>query len=299
VLHPVQAVVYYDVNQNGVLDPEDTVRLSDAEVRIGGGTGQTQVGTGRAVVQAPEGTHEVVVQPSSMPPFFVQAVPVTISVPRAEEILVPVTLPIGQNRPFNYLATGDSITKGVPGSSDEMGYRSILLTRLREYYQVPVRMFYRGRGGGPSSDGVGRTPRDLTLIQPAYVLIGWGTNDWNECGEPSTCPTIPNLRTIVRDVKAANSLPCVATLVPPNVGNDARAPESRAEWVREMNEMIRDMALEEDALLVDIHGAFMAAGGPSGLIVDHVHPNDRGFEVMAEAWFNALTRPRSFSAAGM
>jgi lysophospholipase L1-like esterase len=230
-----------------------------------------------------------------LPPFFVAGAPVTIQVPRAEVVLVPVALPIGQNHPFNYLSTGDSISKGDPGSDDLMGYRSILLTRLREYYEVPVRMFYRGRGGGPSADGAGRTPRDLTLIQPAYTLIGWGNNDWNECGAPSTCDTVANLRSIVLDVKAANSLPCVATLLPPNVGFDNRAPASRAEWVVEMNGLIKAMALQEGALVVDIHAAFMSAGNLSGLFVDHIHPNPRGYELMAETWFNALTRPRSLT----
>lgn len=293
------AVVYYDVNRNNVLDADETVRLSNVELQIGGGSGRTEVGTGRAAVQGvPEGTHDIVVQPASLPPFFVGGAPVRIDVPRVEEVLVPVALPIGQNLPFRYLSSGDSISKGE-NSDDGMGYRSILLSRLRDYYQVPVSMFYRGRGQGPSSDGAARTPRDLSLLEPAYTLIGWGTNDWNECGAPSTCPTVDNLRSMVRDVKAADSLPCVATLIPPNVGNDNRAPESRGEWVVEMNEMIRAMAREEDALLVDLHAAFMNAGGPSALIVDHVHPNDRGYQVIAEAWFNALTRPRSFSATGM
>jgi lysophospholipase L1-like esterase len=289
------ATVFYDVNRNNVLDPDETVRLFDVELEIGGGTGRTEVGTGQATVQGvPAGTHQVVVQPSSLPPFFAAGTPVTVVAPQTEEAFIPVALPIGQNLPFRYLATGDSITKGV-GSDNEMGYRSILLSRLREYYGVPVSMFYRGRGGGPSADGAGRTPRDLDLLQPAYALIGWGTNDWNGCGSPPTCDTVSNLRSIVGDVKAANSLPCVATLPPANVGFDARAPESRNEWVAEMNDLIKAMALEEGALVVDLHAAFMGAGSLSDLFVDHVHPNPRGYELIAETWFNALTRPRSLN----
>ena len=157
-------------------------------------------------------------------------------------------------------------------------------------------MFYRGGGGGTSDDGAARIARDLTLLDPAYTLIGWGTNDWNGCGEPTSCGTVANLRSLVRSVKAADSLPCVATILPPNVGYDSLAPESRARWVVEMNELIKAMALQEGALLVDLHAAFMRAG-PSGLFVDHVHPNSRGYEVIAEAWFEALTRPRGASAA--
>jgi lysophospholipase L1-like esterase len=287
--------VYYDVNRNNVLDPEETVRLYDVELEIGGGTGRTEAGTGQATVQGvPEGSHQVAIQPSSLPPYFVAGAPVTVVAPQTEEAFVPVTLPIGQNNPFWYLATGDSITKGT-GSDNDKGYRSILLSRLREYYEVPVTMFYRGRGGGTSADGAGRTPRDLRLLQPAYVLIGWGHNDWNICGHPPTCDTVPNLRSIVRDAKAAEALPCVATLLPANVGYDARAPESRNEWVAEMNDLIKAMAFEEEALVVDLHAAFMATGSLSDLFVDHVHPNPRGYELMAETWFNTLTQPRSLN----
>lgn len=297
--YSVAAVVYYDVNRNNVLDPEETVRLDNVELDIGGGSGRTQGGTGRAVVQGvPAGNHTIVIQTSSLPPFFVGGTPVTIDVPRNEDVLVPLALPIGQNFPFHYLSSGDSISKGE-NASDGEGYRSILLSRLRGYYQVPVSMYYRGRGRGPSSDGADRMQYDLGNLHPAYVLIGWGTNDWNQGCAPSACDTIDNLRSMVRDVKAADSLPCVGTLLPPNVGNDPRAPESRGEWVVEMNELIRAMAQEEGALVVDLHAAFMNAGGPAGLIEDHVHPNDRGYEVMAEAWFDALTRPRSFSGTGI
>jgi lysophospholipase L1-like esterase len=288
------ATVFYDVNRNNVLDPDETVRLFDVDLDIGGGTGRTASGTGQATVQGvPAGSHQVVVQPSSLPPFFAAGAPVTVVAPQDGEAFIPVALPIGQNLPFRYLATGDSITKGI-GSDDETGYRSILLSRLRQYYDVPVSMFYRGRGGGPSSDGAGRTPRDLSLLEPAYTLIGWGTNDWNICGAPPTCDTVANLRSIVRDVKATESLPCVATLIPANP-SDNRTPASRNEWVAEMNELIKAMALEEGALVVDLHARFMGAGSLSDLFVDHVHPNDRGYELMAEAWFNALTRPRSLN----
>jgi lysophospholipase L1-like esterase len=293
-VHSLEATVFYDVNRNNVLDPNETVRLSDVELDIGGGNGRTVSGSGKATVQGiPVGSHQVVVQPSSLPPFFVGGAPVTVVVPQDTEASIPVALPIGQNLPFRYLATGDSITKGV-GSDDEMGFRSTLLSRLREYYDVPVSMFYRGRGGGPSADGVGRTPRDLELLEPAYTLIGWGTNDWNICGPPPTCDTMENLRSIVRDVKAADSLPCVATIIPANP-SDNRTPPSRNEWVAEMNELIKAMALEEGALVVDHYAAFMGVGDLPNLFDDHVHPNDRGYQLMAETWFNALTRPRSLN----
>jgi hypothetical protein len=35
-----------------------------------------------------------------------------------------------------------------------------------------------------------------------------------------------------------------------------------------------------------------ASGGDIGTVIeDHVHPNDRGYEIMADTWFAALARP--------
>ncbi len=296
-LHAVTASVYYDQNRNNSVDADEGVRLGDVVLQIGSASGRTETATGRAVVQGvPAGTHPIVVQLSSLPPFFMPGNQVTIDVPRSGEVFVPVALPIGRNNLFRYLVSGDSISQGV-GSDNEAGFRPRLQSRLSGHYHVSASMFYRGGGGGTSDDGAVRIARDLGLLEPAYTLIGWGTNDWNGCGPPATCRTVSNLRSLIRDVKLAESLPCVATILPPNVGYDSLAPPSRGQWVVEMNALIKAMAQEEGALVVDLHAAFMRAG-PSGLFVDHVHPNSRGYEVIADAWFDALTRPRSVGAAG-
>jgi len=294
-IHSLTATLYYDFFRNSALDPEETVRFADVELQIGGGSGVSQAGTGEAVVQGiSAGAHRVVIQTSTLPPFFIAGSEITVNVPQDTEVLVPVALPIRQNQPFRYLSTGDSISQGT-GSTDEMGYRSILEPMLAGFYGVSIDMKYRGRGGGTSADGAARTERDLSLVQPAYTLIAWGTNDYIDCGPVSACDTVSNLRSMVLNVKAASSMPCVATIIPPNVGFDDRAPQGRADWVAEMNELIKAMAQQEGALVVDLHAAFMAAGNLPGLFVDHVHPNDRGYELMARTYFDALTRPRNLN----
>jgi hypothetical protein len=60
----------------------------------------------------------------------------------------------------------------------------------------------------------------------------------------------------------------------------------------EMNGLITAMAAQEGALVADLHAAFMSTGDTSDLFSDHVHPNQRGYELMSQTWFDALTRPR-------
>ena len=288
--HSLTATVYYDFLRNSTLDPEETVRFGDVEVRIGGGSGVSQAGTGEARVQGiSEGSQRVVIETSTLPPFFILGAEPTVEIPRDTEVLVPVALPIRQNQAFRYLSTGDSIAEGT-GSSDGEGYRSILRSRLGGYYDMPIDMKYRGRSGGTSAYGAGRTQRDLDLVKPAYTLVAWGTNDYNFCGPPATCDTVQNLRSMVQMVNAASSMPCVATITPANP-NHAGA-EGRNGWIAEMNEMIRAMAREEGALLVDLHAAFMAAGNPPSFYVDHIHPSPQGYDRLARTWLDALTLPR-------
>ena len=48
----------------------------------------------------------------------------------------------------------------------------------------------------------------------------------------------------------------------------------------------RAVAREEGAVLVDLEQAFLAAGDLSCLYTDSLHPNDAGYEVMAETFFD-------------
>jgi lysophospholipase L1-like esterase len=49
------------------------------------------------------------------------------------------------------------------------------------------------------------------------------------------------------------------------------------------------MAAEENTIVADVHAAMMAAGPLPDQFTDHVHPNDEGYRVIAQAFFEALT----------
>jgi lysophospholipase L1-like esterase len=56
-----------------------------------------------------------------------------------------------------------------------------------------------------------------------------------------------------------------------------------------MNDLVRAMAEEERVLVADIHADFTAQADLEGLFVDHVHPNDSGYQLMARTWWRAIT----------
>jgi lysophospholipase L1-like esterase len=293
----VPGYVFYDENRNNVADPDETIRFGDVDVEVSGRSGVSAQSTGQFDVQGvPAGTYPIGIRTPSLPAFFVAGASPTVQVPGTARTPVPVALPIGSNSPWVYLSEGDSISQGQ-GSSDGRGYRTILEARLEAYYGRSVGTFYRGNGGGTTEDGANRIARDLSLLTPAYTLLLWGTNDWNTCGDPRSCFTVPNLRTMVREVKRSGGLPMVATILPANVGFNGNAPASRNVWVADANALIRTMAQEEGAAVVDLYAVFMRQASLAPLFVDHVHPNPAGHQLIAQTFFEAITRPRSLAAS--
>jgi lysophospholipase L1-like esterase len=148
-----------------------------------------------------------------------------------------------------------------------------------------------GISGTRSDAGAERIGGSLNRERPAYTLILYGTNDWNraECKTDFPCYTIDSLRSMIGAVKATRSLPFLATIPPANP--EVGAGAERNDWVARMNDLIRPMARQEGAVLVDVHAAFLRAGTLSDLFADHVHPNDRGYQILADEFFRAITQP--------
>lgn len=295
--HQVGVALFYDENGNGMLDAVENVRIPDAVVEVGGKQGRTAPITGEVIVDGvTPGAHTVTVRAASLPPFYVPPAAVGIVVPQTVTTFVPVTLPIGPNRPNVYLAFGDSITAG-DGSTDEMGYVLRLQRKLQGHFGRAT-VVKDGFSFGRSNSGAVRLGDSLT-IRPAYTLIHYGTNDWNagECKFSPPCFTIEALRSMVRQVKGRQGLPVLATIIPANPAHGDYSPD-RNPWVAGMNARIRELARSEGAVLADLEAAFLRAPGLPALFSDHVHPNDAGYEIMAQAFFDAITKPPP-AAAGL
>jgi lysophospholipase L1-like esterase len=242
------------------------------------------------------GGHNVALRSTSLPAFYEPAAEFPIQVPETTEAFYPVALPIGNNNPNLYLGFGDSITFGQ-GSSDGRGYGPALHSLLAPHLgRAEVRLW--GRSADTSLESTEVAKKTVRDVAPAYTLILFGTNDWHDQScqgqPPSACFTIEALRSIVLEVKTWRSLPVLGTVPPVN---PALAPAGRNEWVDELNVSIAALAREQGALLADINAAFKAQGDLSSLFDDDVHPNDAGYEVLAQAWFEAITRARSASAS--
>ena len=294
--HTVGAALFYDENGNGSVDGTENVRIPGATVEIGGRQGQSAPVTGEVMIDGVRaGSLPLTVRAASLPPFFVGPAPVNVTVPQSSTAFVPVTLPIGSNRPNVYLAFGDSITDGE-GSGDGMGYVSRLQRKLQGHFGRAT-LIKDGLTATRSNRGSDRLPDSLT-VRPAYTLIHYGVNDWNvgECKTSPPCFTIDSLRTMVRDVKFRQGIPVLATIIPANPAILETQPD-RNQWVAAMDARIRELARAEGAVLADLEAAFLRETTLSRLFSDHIHPNDAGYEVMAQAFFEAITLPAPPGAA--
>jgi acyl-CoA thioesterase-1 len=293
--HPVEAYVFYDENGNLALDPSELGRVPGVDVGLAGRTGRSEPRTGHVLIAAvPEGQQTIAA--SHLPPYYVQKASRNVNVPATEPVFVPLQLDIGSNRPSVYMAFGDSITDGT-GSSDGLGYRKKLQAGLMNYFGAGT-VENEGIPGTRSglarpTDGLARIGAALAAHRPAYTLVLYGTNDWNDATckwSNADCQTVEHLRDIVRAVRAAGSLPVLATIIPCNPAYAADyCPPERNAWLDQTNKSLRTMAQSENVLVADLYTAFLAQPSLVALLSDHVHPNDVGYGIVADGFLRAVT----------
>jgi len=293
-VHPVSGVVFYDENGNGSIDGGEDVRLPHVVVTMGGRSAESDADGSFTIADVPAGTRPVEVRADSLPSYFRAGRLPTAGVPLPEgaKVPVPTVLPIAGNRPNVYLAFGDSITSG-DGSRGLRGYRASLQSQLRDYWGR-AEIIDDGVESTRSDDGAARIGGSLAAESPGWVLIEYGTNDWNlsACRHVYSCFTITNLQSMIRQAKAAGTMPVVGTIIPANPAYVSRLPAERNAWIDETNAVILTVARSEGAVVADLNAAMRhETEDLPTLFSDHVHPNDRGYAVMADEFFRALTSP--------
>jgi lysophospholipase L1-like esterase len=297
--HTVTVTVFYDENGDGAMQSVEVGRVPGVEVEVGGRTAVTEKLTGRAVISGvPQGTQQVSVRSATLPAYYraaANAATLSVPPPAGADTNLALTLPIGSNRPFVYMAFGDSITDGDGSVQHEGGYRSVLQAALRAHFGGDATILNEAQSGSKSDTGAERIGLSLNRTRPAYTLIMYGTNDYTraDCVNFPPCFTVDALRSMIGAARATGSLPILATI--PAV-NPVEAQPGRNGWVGSMNERIKPMARQEGVPVADVYAAFMRTPNPESLFVDRVHPNDRGYEIIAAEFLAAITRPLSASS---
>jgi lysophospholipase L1-like esterase len=212
----------------------------------------------------------------------------------------PAGFNFAQNDPHGVTAFGDSITVGELGERRRgLGQRRLVLglvtannypALLQKNLQGSDPAWHvsnRGVSGEITPDGMGRLPGVLAGDRPGYLLIMEGTNDADRGTNPATI--VGNLDAMIRLAQGNNTLPIIGT-IPPIFRNDPGAQGI----VAQANIQIRALAQSRRVTLAEIFDGMndrnlFGTPPPQGS-EDPLHPNDRGYAVMARIWLDAIQR---------
>lgn len=159
---------------------------------------------------------------------------------------------------------GDSLTFGT-GSSPGMDYPS----QLSRLIGMPV--LNAGRPGDMTGDALERLERDVLSLSPGIVFITLGGNDLKNRG--SRHEAFDNLKKIIGRIQDKGALVVVGGIDVPLF--DRGFP---GEYVR--------VCRETGAVLIpDIYDGILGRGE---LMSDPIHPNDRGYQIIAERFYAAV-----------
>jgi lysophospholipase L1-like esterase len=206
---------------------------------------------------------------------------------------IPPPAPNGSGEALNenrYVAFGDGITYGVIDgqAAPELGYAPRLEALLNENFG-PSEVINEGVTGDTTLNGLGRMSDVLAMHSARYLLLMEGTNDVVSL-EVSVDATAFNIEQMVRKVLDLHALPVLATIIP------------RKDWrwysavyrdrLYGINDNIRRIAQNLKLPFIDMFEIYFdfpeAEGGFWALLSDDVHPNERGYEVMTQAWWNEI-----------
>lgn len=193
-----------------------------------------------------------------------------------------------------FLAFGDSITYGVdsppiPTAAPSFAYPEQLRQRLaaRYRFQTPEVVNVGWPGEQAQDGGIRRFPAELSLHRPDVVILMEGTNDLLTPGDIGLDRGIDALREMILQAKGAGAQVLLSTIIPQRM-DGFRVPNRNPLAIRvaPFNDRVRALAAEQNVPLVDMHAVFAADMSLIG--IDDVHPTVRGFEVMADTFFEAI-----------
>ena len=191
-----------------------------------------------------------------------------------------------------FLTFGDSLTEGKLSLTVSMlvdspshSYPAKLARLLTERYtsQQPV-VLNDGFGGELAASSPSRLAEAIDEHRPEVILLLHGVNDLNSSATGVVQSTVDAVEELVKQALQSGATTFVATLPPLTPGGKASCPEC----VEPLNERIRTMAAAKGAVLVDVHRAWGDRPGLMG--ADGIHPTEAGYQVIAEAFFEAIKK---------
>ncbi|HET9369900.1 MAG TPA: GDSL-type esterase/lipase family protein [Vicinamibacterales bacterium] len=191
-----------------------------------------------------------------------------------------------------FLAFGDSLTNGEVSLNAQVlvvdrtvAYPTVLAERLQARYKSQtITVVNAGVSGESAEKGEDRLPDEIDRHHPEVLLLLQGVIDLTQHGEAGIQIVTDALRNDIRNARAQGVEHIfLSTLLPQKPGSNSQAMP----FIKEMNDVIEELARRENVHLVDGYGAI--AGHEATLVGrDGLHLTPEGYEALAGAFFDAI-----------
>lgn len=174
------------------------------------------------------------------------------------------------------VALGDSLTEGY-GVAKEQAYPALLEKKLKSAHKN-YRIINAGVSGSTTAGAVARLKWQLKS-KPDYLLLALGANDGLRGLKVSESKK--NLSEVIELARASNvQVILCGMLLPPNYGESYR---------KEFQKMFDELSQKYKPIYIPflLEGV---AGKVSLNLNDGIHPNEKGYQVIADTLFKVLNK---------
>ena len=199
------------------------------------------------------------------------------------------------------VAFGDSITKGDNVKPEER-FTSIAEKELTKLTGRRVRVINAGVNSDITTLALKRIDRDVLSHRPHIVTVMFGVNDagfFRPDGPPADTPRVlpeeyeENLRRIGGIISSSGAIPVFGTPLPMSPSYPlADLPQYREHGLNYLVDLYADImrrvARELDAPLIDFHRAFSDDPSTQSFLPDGIHPTAEGHAFMAKLYVEKL-----------
>jgi len=193
------------------------------------------------------------------------------------------------DKPFVYVAIGDSAAEGVGASCHERSYPGIIHTFLTKHYQS-VTFYNFGKRRSPASWVISEQLERAIELNPDLITLSVGANDIRVGNMPWKFEK--DLRVLARELRSKTSATIVINSIPDFshvyfIPFFIRPLASRI--IKKFNGVIEKVANDEGIVFVDLfHNTSIFAKYPEATAKDRFHPSDFGYALWANSILSIL-----------